>query len=167
MYVLCPSVIPRPCGNKHASCAFRATASRRWGPALGASAAMRRLFAALPRLAASDVTILLEGETGTGKGLLASAIHEASPRNPGPFVVIDCGAIPPTLIESELFGHEKGAFTGAVAARTGAIEAAAGGTIFFDEIGEMPSDLQPRLLRVIEDRTIKRVGGHATVRVDV
>ncbi len=139
----------------------------RFGGALGRSVAMRRLFAVLPRIAGSDSTVLLEGETGTGKTLIADAIHRASSRAAQPFIVVDCGAIPPTLIESELFGHEKGAFTGATSARMGAIEAAAGGTVFFDEIGELPLELQPRLLRAIEDRTIKRVGGSHQVRLDV
>jgi two-component system response regulator GlrR len=139
----------------------------RWGRALGASLAMRRMFAVLPRLAESDATILLEGETGTGKGLFAEAIHEASPRATGPFVVLDCGAIPPTLIESELFGHEKGAFTGAAAARIGGFEAARGGTVFLDEIGELPLDMQPKLLRAIEDRVVKRVGGNEPVRLEI
>jgi DNA-binding NtrC family response regulator len=139
----------------------------RWGRALGASEAMRRMFAVLPRLAESDATILLEGETGTGKGLLAEAIHEASPRAGGPFIVLDCGAIPPTLIESELFGHEKGAFTGAAAARIGGFEAAHGGTVFLDEIGELPLEMQPKLLRAIEDRVVKRIGGNEPVRLDI
>jgi DNA-binding NtrC family response regulator len=139
----------------------------RWGRALGASEAMRRIFAVLPRIADSDATVLLEGETGTGKGLLAEAIHEASPRAQGPFVVLDCGAIPPTLIESELFGHEKGAFTGAQSARVGGFEAARGGTVFLDEIGELPLDMQPKLLRAIEDRVVKRVGGNEPVRLDI
>src|SRR5690606_15891476 len=124
-------------------------------------------FEALPRIAASDATVLIQGETGTGKTLLAEAIHQAGPRRRAPFVVIDCGAIPPTLIESELFGHEKGAFTGATTTRVGAIESAAGGTVFFDEIGELPLDLQPRLLRGIEVRMVKRVGGRDQIRVDV
>jgi two-component system, NtrC family, response regulator GlrR len=139
----------------------------RWGRALGASEAMRRIFAVLPRLADSDATILLEGETGTGKGLLAEAIHDASPRAGGPFIVLDCGAIPPTLIESELFGHEKGAFTGASSARIGGFEAARGGSVFLDEIGELPLDMQPKLLRAIEDRVVKRVGGNEPVRLDI
>src|SRR5882672_2068222 len=110
---------------------------------------------------------VVEGETGTGKGLLAEAIHDASPRAGAPFIVLDCGAIPPTLIESELFGHEKGAFTGAAAARTGGFEAARGGTVFLDEIGELPLDMQPKLLRALEDRVVKRVGGNEPVRLDI
>jgi two-component system response regulator GlrR len=139
----------------------------RWGRALGRSQGMRRLFALLPRLAATDSTVLLEGETGTGKSLLAEALHEASARRAAPFMVLDCGAIPPTLIESELFGHEKGAFTGAATARRGVFEAAAGGTVFLDEIGELPLDMQPRLLRALEDRQVRRVGGNDQVRLDV
>jgi transcriptional regulator with GAF, ATPase, and Fis domain len=142
------------------------SADDRFGAAIGRSIAMRRTFAMLPRIAASNATVLLEGETGTGKSLLAAAIHHASPRADRPLVVVDCGAIPPTLIESELFGHEKGAFTGAAAARIGSLEAAAGGTVFFDEIGELPLDLQPRLLRAIEDHMVKRVGGAEPQKVD-
>ena len=138
-----------------------------WGRALGVSPAMRRLFALLPRIASSESTVLLEGETGTGKSLFAEALHEASPRAGRPFVVVDCGAIPPTLIESELFGHEKGAFTGAQATRIGAFESAHGGTIFLDEIGELPPEMQPKLLRALEDRVVKRVGGNDPIRLDV
>ena len=139
----------------------------RWGRALGTSEAMRRIFAVLPKLAESDATILLEGETGTGKGLLAEAIHEASPRGKGPFITLDCGSIPPTLIESELFGHEKGSFTGAAGARVGGFEAARGGTVFLDEVGELPLDMQPKLLRALEDRVVKRVGGNEPVRLEI
>jgi DNA-binding NtrC family response regulator len=139
----------------------------RFGDALGQSPAMRRIFAMAAKVATADVTVLLEGETGTGKGLLADLIHRQSARANGPFVVVDCGAIPPTLIESELFGHEKGAFTGAHAARVGAFEAAQGGTVFLDEIGELPVDLQTKLLRALEERTIKRVGSTKPVRLDV
>jgi DNA-binding NtrC family response regulator len=139
----------------------------KWGRAIGASSEMRRLFAMLPKIADSDATLLLEGETGTGKSLIASAVHERSPRASGPFVVVDCGAIPPNLIESELFGHEKGAFTGAFAARAGAFESAAGGTVFLDEIGELPLDMQPKLLRAIEDRVVKRVGRNESTPLDI
>jgi DNA-binding NtrC family response regulator len=141
--------------------------SERFERMLGQSTAMRRLFAALPRIAASDSTVLIEGETGTGKGLLAEMIHRQSPRQDGPLVVIDCSAIPPSLIEAELFGHAKGAFTGAHAARPGAFEAAAGGTVFLDEIGELPLDMQPKLLRALEERVVRRLGSLDPVRLDV
>ncbi len=139
----------------------------RFGDLLGASAPMRRIFALLPRIAQSDSTVLLEGETGTGKGVIAKALHAESARAAGPFVVLDCGAIAPGLVESELFGHEKGAFTGAVAHRAGAFEHAAGGTIFIDEIGELPSEMQPKLLRALEERTVKRLGGNTRIPIDV
>lgn len=138
----------------------------RFGTLIGASSAMRRIFAALPRLSQSESTVLLEGETGTGKGVLAAAIHEASSRAAKPFVVLDCAAIAPTLIESELFGHIKGSFTGATSDRAGAFEQANGGTIFIDEIGELPLDMQPKLLRVLEERTVKRVGGNQRIKID-
>ncbi|MFO0590389.1 MAG: sigma 54-interacting transcriptional regulator [Polyangiaceae bacterium] len=138
----------------------------RFGSLLGKSDAMRRIFGALPRIAQSESTVLLEGETGTGKGVLASAIHDASARAEGPFVVLDCTAIAPTLIESELFGHVKGAFTGASTDRAGAFEQAKGGTIFIDEIGELPLDMQPKLLRALEERTVKRVGGAQRIKLD-
>ncbi len=134
---------------------------------LGRSAPMRRIFTLVPRLAGSDATVLIDGETGTGKTLLAEAIHQASPRARGPFVAVDCAAIPPTLIESELFGHELGAFTGAISTRIGAFETASGGTLFLDEIGELPLDMQPKLLRVLESRQIKRVGGSHPLSLDV
>jgi transcriptional regulator with AAA-type ATPase domain len=143
------------------------SATDRFGRLLGRSSAMRRIFAVLPRLAASDATVLLEGETGTGKSLLADAIHQESARRSGPFVVVDCGAIAPSLIESELFGHERGAFTGATGTRVGAFESARGGTIFLDEVGELPLELQPKLLRALEDRVVKRVGGSEPIKLDV
>jgi transcriptional regulator with GAF, ATPase, and Fis domain len=139
----------------------------RWGRALGKSPAMRRIFAVLPRLAASDSTVLIEGETGTGKSLLAEVLHDASARRAAPFVVLDCSSIPPTLIESELFGHEKGAFTGAAGVRRGVFEAASGGTVFLDEVGELPPEMQPKLLRALEDRVVRRVGGNESIRLDV
>jgi transcriptional regulator with GAF, ATPase, and Fis domain len=138
----------------------------RFGALLGASSAMRRIFAALPRIAQSDSTVLLEGETGTGKGVLSAAIHEASARAARPFVVLDCTAIAPSLVESELFGHVKGAFTGAASDRAGAFEQASEGTIFIDEIGELPLDMQPKLLRALEERTVKRVGGNQRIKID-
>jgi DNA-binding NtrC family response regulator len=138
-----------------------------FGRALGMSYAMRRLFSVLPRVAASDATVLLEGDTGTGKGVIAESIHAESGRAAGPFVVVDCGSIPPQLIESELFGHVRGAFTGAQTNRAGAFEAASGGTVFLDEIGELPLDMQPKLLRVLEERTVKPVGSVEPIRIDV
>lgn len=138
-----------------------------FGVVLGRSPAMRELFAKLRSVAHKDVTVLLEGETGTGKELIAHTIHDQSSRRNGPYVIVDCGAIPPSLIESELLGHERGAFTGAVGARVGAFEEADGGTIFLDEIGELEMALQPRLLRVLERREVKRVGGSQYRPVDV
>ncbi|HMJ51427.1 MAG TPA: sigma-54 dependent transcriptional regulator [Polyangiaceae bacterium] len=130
----------------------------RFGNLVGRSAPMRSLFELLGRAAVSDATVLIEGETGTGKEATAEAIHREGNRRNGPFVVIDCGAIPGQLLESELFGHERGAFTGAVASREGAFQTAAGGTIFLDEIGELSLDLQPKILRALERRQAKPVG---------
>jgi transcriptional regulator with GAF, ATPase, and Fis domain len=138
-----------------------------FGPLLGQSVVMRELFARLSKVAATDSTVLIQGETGTGKELVAQAIHEASPRHRQPFVVVDCAALPEALLEAELFGHTKGAFTGAAAARVGAIEAAEHGTVFLDEVGEMPLALQPKLLRVLESRTIRRIGETAHRKIDV
>jgi two-component system response regulator GlrR len=143
------------------------SASHQFGDLVGRSDAMRVTFALLARAAQSDATILLEGETGTGKGAAAEAVHRASARRDGPLVVVDCTAIPANLLEAELFGHERGAFTGAVARRLGAIEEADGGTLFLDEIGEMPLDLQPKLLRVLEERTVRRVGANVHKAVDL
>jgi DNA-binding NtrC family response regulator len=139
----------------------------RFGRVLGSSLPMRRIFGLLERVAEGDVTILLHGETGTGKDLIAREIHESSGRREGPYVVVDCGAVAPTLIESELFGHEKGAFTGAHQRRRGAFELASGGTLFLDEIGELPLDLQPKLLRVLESHRFRRVGGTDEIAVDI
>jgi len=138
-----------------------------FGPLLGESAAMRALFADLAKIAPSDATVLLSGETGTGKEVVAEAIHGASRRADGPFVVVDCGALPGNLVESELFGHEKGAFTGATSSFKGAFERADGGTILLDEIGELPIDLQPKLLRVLERREVRPLGAEAVRTVDV
>ena len=139
----------------------------RFGLLVGRSHVMATLFATLERAAGSDSTVLLQGETGTGKDAAAESIHQESARTGGPFVVVDCGSISPNLIESELFGHERGAFTDAVSDRIGAIEAADGGTLFLDEIGELPLDLQPKLLRVLERREVRRVGGTESTLVNV
>jgi DNA-binding NtrC family response regulator len=137
------------------------------GGMVGRSLKMRTLFGLIKKIAPMDVSVIIQGETGTGKELAARAIHELSARAKGPFVVLDCGAIPPNLIESELFGHEKGSFTGATASRPGAFERANGGTIFMDEMGELAIDMQPKLLRVLENRELRRVGGNETIGVDV
>ncbi|MBP2677427.1 MAG: Flagellar regulatory protein FleQ [Deltaproteobacteria bacterium] len=134
---------------------------------IGGSAHVRRLVATIRRVAASDVPVLIEGETGSGKELVARGIHDASARRERPFIVVNCGAISPELIESELFGHEKGAFTGATAQRKGAFELANGGSIFLDEIGELPVALQPKLLRALEQKEVKRVGGNDLLLADV
>ncbi len=137
-----------------------------FGRMVGESPEMRRLYPLCERLAASEVPVVIEGETGTGKEVLAEALHAASARARGPFVVFDCTAVPPSLLESALFGHEKGAFTGATAMRRGVFEQADGGTLFIDEIGELDLSLQPKLLRAIERGEIQRVGGTQWLRVD-
>ena len=142
-------------------------ATDRFGPVVGKSPAMRELFAKLQRVAPTDFTVLIQGESGTGKELIAEAIHSASKRAGGPFVVFDCAAIPANLIESELFGHEKGAFTGADTRRQGCLEEADGGTLFLDEVGELPLDLQPKLLRAVEKREVRALGSNRSKRVDV
>ncbi len=142
-------------------------ASRDDAELVGASAPMQRLRAALAKLAPSPLTVLIEGETGTGKEVVARTIHRLSPRAQKPFVVFDCAAVSPSLIASELFGHVKGAFTGAVGASEGAFRAAHGGTLFLDEVGELPLELQPALLRALEARQVKPVGGDQYLPVDV
>lgn len=139
----------------------------RFGDAVGESVQMREIFALLERVALTDATILIEGETGSGKEVFAHGIHTASPRGSGPFVVFDCGATPRDLVESILFGHERGAFTGAVAAREGLFEQADGGTLFLDELGELPIELQPKLLRILDTREVRRVGASRSRRVNV
>jgi transcriptional regulator with PAS, ATPase and Fis domain len=141
--------------------------SQGFGRLLGVSPEMRRLHAIFRRLAASEVPIVIEGETGTGKELLAESIHEESARAKGPFVVLDCTTVSASLLESELFGHERGAFTGAVATRKGVFEQAGGGTLFIDEIGDLDVALQSKLLRAIERSEIRRVGGSGWTHVDV
>jgi DNA-binding NtrC family response regulator len=137
------------------------------GALRGQTQAMRRLMSQVRRAAQSNVAVLLVGESGTGKELLARAVHDQSPRAAKPFVTIDCGAVTPTLIASELFGHEKGAFTGATQAKAGAFEHADGGTIFLDEVGELPAELQATLLGALERRRFCRVGGRKEISVDV
>ncbi len=134
---------------------------------IGSAPAMQEVFRAIARLSSSDLTVLITGESGTGKELVARALHQHSPRGDKPFIALNTAAIPRELLESELFGHEKGAFTGAIARRAGHFEQADGGTLFLDEIGDMPADMQTRLLRVLADGEFYRVGGHAPVKVDV
>jgi transcriptional regulator with PAS, ATPase and Fis domain len=139
----------------------------RFGDVLGYSRAMRHVFAYLEKVAATDVSLHLEGENGVGKEVLARAVHAKSSRAAGPFVAVDCGAIPPHLVESELFGHERGAFTGAHRAHVGLFEQANGGTLFLDEVGECPMDLQPKLLRALEQREVRPVGSTRARAVDI
>ena len=134
---------------------------------IGASPSMQTLFKRIRKVAPTMSTVLIQGESGTGKELVARALHENSPRAQAPMISVNCAAIPETLIESELFGHEKGAFTGAVAGRTGLVEAANGGTLFLDEIGELPLEAQARLLRVLQESEIRRVGSVQSQKVDV
>jgi DNA-binding NtrC family response regulator len=143
-------------------------AVRRGAPQLvGEDPSLRKVFAGLQRAAATDTTVLLEGESGTGEELFARSLHALSPRADSPFVAINCAAIPETLLETELFGHEKGAFTGAVARKLGKFEMAHRGTLFLDEIGDLPLALQAKILRALEEKRFERVGGTASVQVDV
>ena len=142
-------------------------AVRRFGKLSARSGPMSEVFEMLERFARTDVTVTFFGETGAGKDVLARAMHEQSARRGGPFVIFDCGAVAANLAESELLGHERGAFTGAVQGHAGAFERAHGGTLFLDEIGELPLDLQPRLLRALESRKVRRVGGKTERSVDV
>ncbi len=139
----------------------------RIGPLLGRSVAMRQVIATVEKIAPTEATVLITGESGTGKEVAARALHENSPRAAGPFVVVDCGALPASLIESELFGHERGSFTGAVGQRKGAFESAHGGTLFLDEIGEMPLESQTRLLGALERRTVQRIGSSEARSINV
>ncbi|MBL8915383.1 MAG: sigma-54-dependent Fis family transcriptional regulator [Archangium sp.] len=134
---------------------------------IGAEGGLASVVVTLPRIAATDATVLINGESGTGKELVSRAIHRSSGRRDGPFVAVNCAALPPSLLESELFGFERGAFTGAHARKVGVIEAASGGTLFLDEIGDMALEAQARLLRVIQERELVRVGGREPVKVDV
>ena len=143
-----------------------AESTARFEDILGKTPVMRELFAVVARVGKTDATVLIQGESGTGKELLARAVHVRSARRSRPFIAINCGAIPETLLESELFGHEKGAYTGAHTQRKGKLELADGGTLFLDEIGEMSPTLQVKLLRFLQERQIERVGGRALVSVD-
>ncbi|MFZ6184670.1 sigma 54-interacting transcriptional regulator [Nannocystis pusilla] len=149
-----PVAVPLPAGDG-------------FGPLLGRSPAMRRVFEVLGRVAASDATVLITGESGTGKEVAARALHDASPRRDRPFVVVDCGGLPANLIESELYGHQRGAFTGATAPRDGAFVTADGGTLFLDEVGELPLELQTRLLGALERRQVQPLGASRPRSVDV
>lgn len=140
---------------------------KKFGSIIGACQAMKQVFRVVEKVAPTSVNVLVLGQTGTGKELIAHEIHSRSPRNKGPFVTINCGAIPETLLESELFGHVKGAFTGATHTKEGKFQSADGGTIFLDEIGEMPLNLQVKLLRVLQERTITKVGATKTEKVDI
>jgi transcriptional regulator with PAS, ATPase and Fis domain len=163
--VLLPSSVPVTIGSSElvilptgAPSVLPLSAGTSFGEAIGHSLTMRALFAKLERAAPTEETILLLGESGTGKEVLAKAIHDNSRRREGPFIVVDCGAIAPNLVEGELFGHMRGAFTGAVGSQPGLLEQASGGTLFIDELGELPLELQPKLLRALESRQIRRLG---------
>ncbi|MCB9593982.1 MAG: sigma 54-interacting transcriptional regulator [Sandaracinaceae bacterium] len=146
---------------------IRPSRTAKLGELVGTSPSMREAFGLIERIAGVDSTVVVFGETGTGKELVARALHDLSRRKEGPFTVVDCGAISPTLIESELFGHERGAFTGALDRKIGSFEQSDGGTVFLDEIGELPMELQVKLLRVLERHEIKRVGGEGYLPIDV
>jgi len=141
--------------------------TERYGEIVGRNVRMRKIFHILDKISTSAATVIIEGETGTGKEVVARTIHQKSNRSGGPFIVFDCGAVPENLIESELFGHERGAFTGAERARKGLFEMANGGTLFLDELGELNLDLQPKLLRVLERREVRTVGGSKSTPVNV
>jgi len=147
--------------NRHESC------ERKFEQIIGSSPALEAVLEKVERVAPTGATVLIEGETGTGKELIARAVHLLSQRCAGPFVTVNCAAIPNELLESELFGHERGAFTGATAQRIGRFELASGGTLFLDEVGDIPSALQPKLLRVLQEREFERLGSGSTRSVDV
>ncbi len=152
-----------PTGKQRVDVGF----SDRFGGLVGSSPKMRRVFGVLEKVANTALSILILGETGTGKEVVAKSVHDASDRRGGPFVVLDCGSIPASLAESILFGHEKGVFTGATERKKGALAEAHGGTLFLDELGELPLELQPKLLRVLAERQVKRVGGNTLEPIDV
>jgi sigma-54 dependent transcriptional regulator, flagellar regulatory protein len=162
---LASELISSESGNRHSGVVTPITAAVRLPT--GTSAAIRDVIALIRQVAAFDSTALVLGESGTGKEVVARAIHDLSPRRGRPFVAVNCGAIPADLLESELFGHEKGSFTGAIAARKGRFEIAEGGTLFLDEIGDMSPSMQVKLLRVLQERMFERVGNHASIRCNV
>jgi sigma-54 dependent transcriptional regulator, flagellar regulatory protein len=162
---LASELISSESGNRHSGVVTPITAAVRLPT--GTSAAIRDVIALIRQVAAFDSTALVLGESGTGKEVVARAIHDLSPRRGRPFVAVNCGAIPADLLESELFGHEKGSFTGAIAARKGRFEIAEGGTLFLDEIGDMSPPMQVKLLRVLQERVFERVGNHVSIRCNV
>jgi len=162
---LASELISSESGNRHSGVVTPITAAVRLPT--GTSAAIRDVIALIRQVAAFDSTALVLGESGTGKEVVARAIHDLSPRRGRPFVAVNCGAIPADLLESELFGHEKGSFTGAIAARKGRFEIAEGGTLFLDEIGDMSPSMQVKLLRVLQERVFERVGNHVSIRCNV
>ncbi len=159
--------VRRACRHSQGSASVRADVTPDSPEIIGEAPAMQEVFRAIGRLARSSITVLINGESGTGKELVAQALHRHSPRASGPFIALNMAAIPKDLLESELFGHERGAFTGAQVRREGRFEQADGGTLFLDEIGDMPSELQTRLLRVLADGVFYRIGGHEAVQVSV
>ena len=165
--ILCPEIGNVPCIDLPECGAPVQAASDGLAQMVGASRGLRSVIDQVETVAATDSSVLIEGETGTGKELIARAVHDASPRKNGPFVTLNCAAVPQELIESELFGHEKGAFTGALERRTGCFELAEGGTLLLDEIGEMPVGTQAKLLRVLEDHKLRRLGSKVETSVDV
>jgi transcriptional regulator with PAS, ATPase and Fis domain len=144
-----------------------AVSTKQYGELVGAGASMREVYRRIDKVAGTDVSVLVTGETGTGKEIVAREIHRRSPRAAGPFVAVNCGAIPEPLLESELFGHVKGAFTGAIATRLGRFQAAHGGTLFLDEVGDMPASLQVKLLRALQERAVTKVGDTRSETVDI
>jgi len=159
--------VRRACRHSQGAASVRAEATLESPEIIGEAPAMQEVFRAIGRLARSSITVLINGESGTGKELVAQALHRHSPRATGPFIALNMAAIPKDLLESELFGHERGAFTGAQVRREGRFEQADGGTLFLDEIGDMPAELQTRLLRVLADGVFYRIGGHEAVKVSV
>src|SRR5262249_48551165 len=156
-------LVLEPAGKKRVELGY----SDRFGSIVGATPNMRRVFSTLEKISATELSVLILGETGRGREGVARSTHDASLRKKGPMMVVDCASIPPTLAESILFGHEKGAFTGANERRDGALSEANGGTLFLDELGELPIDLQPKLLRALSERQVRRIGATSYDSIDV